>query len=115
MRRTALALSLALAAACAKTDYVKLYDTAPHAPSIDPKDIEDLKTLGPTLVDHGVNFSVYSEKATRLELLLFDDPESAKPTRQFQLQRFGDVWNIYVAGIGLGQHYGYIAFGPNWP
>src|SRR5262249_41384731 len=27
---------------------------------------------------------------------------------------FGDVWNVYVEGVGLGQHYGYVAWGPNW-
>ena len=95
-------------------DYARLYHTEAKAPSIDAADIEALKTLGPTLVDKGINFSVYSEAAERIEVLLFDDPESERPTRQFPLQRFGDVWNIYVEGIGVGQHYGYIAFGSNW-
>jgi len=27
------------------------------------------------------------------------------------MQRYGDVWNLFVEGIGLGQHYGYIAWG----
>ena len=26
----------------------------------------------------------------------------------------GDLWCIYIEGIGIGQHYGYIAWGPNW-
>jgi glycogen operon protein len=107
-------LGVVLFASCAKEDYARLYHTESKAPSIDAKAIENLDTLGPTLADKGVNFSVYSERAERLELLLFDDPESDRPTRQFQMQRFGDVWNLYVEGIGLGQHYGYIAFGPNW-
>ena len=27
----------------------------------------------------------------------------------------GDVFNLYIEGIGIGQHYGFIAWGPNWP
>ncbi len=99
---------------CARTDYPRLYHTESKAPSIDTAAIENLDTLGPTITDKGINFSVYSERAERIELLLFDDPESDKPTRQFPMERFGDVWNLYVEGLGLGQHYGFIAFGPNW-
>ena len=46
--------------------------------------------------------------------LLFDDPESDLPAQQFEMERNGDIWNIYVEGLGIGQHYGYIAWGPNW-
>ena len=31
------------------------------------------------------------------------------------MARFGDVWNLHVEGVGLGQHYGFVAWGPNWP
>ena len=82
---------------------------------MDAAEIERLEHLGPTLIDKGVNFGVYSERAERIELLLFDDPEAAQPTRQFPMERFGDVWNLHVEGIGVGQHYGFIAWGPNWP
>jgi isoamylase len=103
---------------CAKDDYVQLYRTHDRAPNLTAEAIENLEHMGPTLVDEpktkGVNFAVYSENATRLELLLFDDPESNRPTRQFEMKRFGDVWNLFVEGVGLGQHYGYIAWGPNW-
>ncbi|MBS1151211.1 MAG: hypothetical protein H6Q89_2909, partial [Myxococcaceae bacterium] len=109
-------LCFLLLSSCPNTEYARLYHTESKAPSIDAKAIENLDTLGPTLVavDKGINFSVYSERAERIELLLFDDPESNFPTRQFQMQRYGDVWNLFVEGIGLGQHYGYIAWGPNW-
>jgi isoamylase len=109
-----LQLSALFLLACEPGNGARLYHTESKAPSLEAKDIEAMETLGPTLVDKGVNFSVYSERAERIEVLLFDDPESNEPTRQFPLTRFGDVWNIYVEGIGLGQHYGYIAFGPNW-
>ncbi len=95
-------------------DYVQLYSEQPVAPSLVQADVEALKHLGATLIDQGANFGVYSENATRLELLLFDEPESNRPTRRIPMVRMGDVWNVYVEGIGLGQHYGYIAWGPNW-
>jgi glycogen operon protein len=109
-------LALALAAACTEgDDTARLYRTQPIAPSLTAEAVEALDTLGPTVTDLGVNFSVYSERATRIDLLLFDDPEASQPTQQLQMQRFGDVWNLYVEGVGYGQHYGYIAWGPNWP
>ena len=102
-----------MCAACPAADTPRLYHTEPKAPSLQAAAIEAMDHLGPTLTDKGVNFGVYSERAERVELLLFDDPEAKLPTKQFAMQRFGDVWNLYVEGVGLGQHYGYIAFGPN--
>jgi len=67
------------------------------------------------LVDQGLSFNVYSENATRIEVALFDAPDSDRPTRRFPLTRFGNVWSVHVQGIGSGQHYGYAAWGPNWP
>ncbi len=95
-------------------DGARLYRATPLAASIPEVELVALDHLGPVVVDRGVNFAVYSENATRLELLLFDDPESERPTRQFPLTRFGDVWSVHVEGVGPGQHYGYIAWGPNW-
>src|SRR5262245_7252783 len=100
---------------CAQGDYARLYHSEDKAPSLDEKAIANLDTLGATVIDQGLNFSVYSERAERVELLLFEDPEADLPTRQFAMHRYGDVWNVYVEGIGLGQHYGFIAWGPNWP
>jgi glycogen operon protein len=96
-------------------EHSRLYHTEPFAPSLGEAAVRALEHLGPTLVDRGVNFGVYSERATDLELLLFDDPESDRPTRRIPLVRFGNAWNIYVEGVGLGQHYGFVAWGPNWP
>jgi glycogen operon protein len=107
--------TLFVSGACTPDDTAKLYHTEPHAPSLDPDAIANLDHLGPTIIDRGVNFGVYSERATRIDLLLFEDPESSRPVRQFTLDRFGDVWNLYVEGVGVGQHYGYVAWGPNWP
>jgi len=84
------------------------------APSFTVAEVAALERLGPSLVDQGVNFGVFAGNAERVDLLLFDDPEATRPTRQFQMIRQGDVWNLFVEGVGLGQHYGFVAWGPNW-
>ena len=43
--------------------------------------------MGPVLIDRGVNFVVYSERAERLELLLFDDPLDGAGTGRIQRGR----------------------------
>jgi glycogen operon protein len=116
MRRLALIALLAVVSCSEKPDpdRVRLYHTAPIGPGLEEVEVQELEHLGPTLLDKGVNFGVFSANATRVDVLLFDDPESDQPTQQFEMKRTGDVWNLYVEGIGLGQHYGYIAWGPNW-
>jgi len=103
-----------LHASCASEDYIRIYHTEALAPSLSWDDIATMDHMGATLVDRGVNFTVYSERADRLELLLFDDPESDLPTFQVPMENQGAFWNIYVEGVGHGLHYGYIAWGPNW-
>jgi glycogen operon protein len=99
--------------------YTRLYATETIAPSLDPAEVAGLEHMGATVTTgacaSGVNFAVYSEHAERVELLLFDEDRSERPTQRFPMSRIGDVWNLYVEGIGPGQLYGYIAFGPNWP
>ena len=118
---------LAVLAACGDDpERARLYRATSLAPSIPQAELEALEHMGPVVVDRGINFAVYSEHATRIELLLFDDPDAERPTRQFPMTRFGDsagqpsgpssaVWSVHVEGIGPGQHYGYAAWGPNWP
>ncbi len=109
-----LVLLFVLLVAC-DGDHIRLYHTEPIAPSLTEAGVAALDHLGPSLVDDGVNFSVYSAHAERIDLLLFDDPEDNQAAQEFELERFGDVWNLYVEGVGLGQHYGFRAWGPNWP
>ncbi|MDP6932572.1 MAG: alpha-amylase family glycosyl hydrolase, partial [Myxococcota bacterium] len=115
MMATLLAGTALLTTGCASEDYARLYHTESLAPSLTADDLESLDYLGAMLVDQGVNFSVYSENATRLEILLFDDPDDGLPSQQFEMVQYGDLWNLYVEGIGHGQHYGYVAWGANWP
>ena len=77
--------------------------------------VVNLSSLGPTLVaGGGVNFAVWSHAATRVELLLFPD-SMTYPKRRLVMSRYGDVWNLYVPDVGVGQVYGFRAWGPNWP
>ena len=46
-RRALVAIFVLVGLSCAKDDYVKLYRTADIAPSLESKDVENLKTLGP--------------------------------------------------------------------
>lgn len=113
MKRSLCLAALSLLMSCVP-DGTRLYQTQDVAPSLDADAISALDHMGPTLIDQGVNFAVYSARAERVDLLLFDDPEANLPTRQLEMTRIGDVWNLYVEGVGKGQHYGYIAWGPNW-
>ena len=63
----------------------------------------------------GVNFAVYSERATAVELCLFDKPDQP-PTETFFLPDVtASVWNAYVTGLKPGQLYGYRVHGPFEP
>ena len=107
-------LVLLIACTTPSPEYARLYASEVMAPSLSGDDLQTMDWMGARLVDHGVNVVVYSENATRLELLLFDDPESSLPTQQYELTRDGDLWSVYVEGVGVGQHYGFVAWGPNW-
>jgi len=112
---TAMCLCASLAACDDGGTRIRLYDTQPIAPELRAEDVENLTHLGPTMLETGTNFGVYSERATRVDLLVFEDPEAELPTKRFPMSRFGNVWNLYVEGIGEGTTYGFIAWGPNWP
>ena len=67
----------------------------------------------------GVNFAIFSRYASRVRLELFDHPEDAAPARVIDLDstrnRTGDVWHVWVEGIGPGQLYAYRVDGPYKP
>jgi isoamylase len=72
--------------------------------------------LGATVLPGGVNFSVFSRQANRIELLLFDCQNAIQPTRVIELDarthRTYHYWHVFVPGIRPGQVYGYRAVGP---
>ena len=67
----------------------------------------------------GVNFAIFSRDASRVRLELFDHPEDAVPARVIDLDsarnRTGDVWHVWLEGIGPGQLYAYRVDGPYEP
>ena len=75
--------------------------------------------LGTQETGRGVNFALFSRHASRVRLELFDHPEDAAPARTIELNsacnRTGDVWHVWVSGIGPGQLYAYRVDGPYEP
>ena len=72
--------------------------------------------LGATVLAEGVNFSVFSRQASRVDLLLFDDAAATHPARVIELDprthRTYHYWHVFVPGIRPGQIYAYRADGP---
>ncbi len=72
--------------------------------------------LGATFDGEGVNFALYSEHATGVELCLFDTAYDPEPARTLELSdRTGPVFHGYLPGIAPGQRYGYRVHGPYEP
>ncbi|MDR1493373.1 MAG: glycogen debranching protein GlgX [Planctomycetaceae bacterium] len=71
---------------------------------------------GAILRENGVQFVVMSRSATSMKLLLYDDVKDSDPSEIIAFDReenrWGDVWSIFVPGIGAGQLYHYQADGP---
>jgi glycogen operon protein len=72
--------------------------------------------LGATWDGKGINFAVFSEHATKVELCLFDSvdarTESARVALPDQTER---VWHGYIIGLRPGQLYGFRVYGPYEP
>ena len=75
----------------------------------------DSAPLGASLQAGGVNFSVFSKYAERLELLLFDSVDADAPAEVIQLEaprhRTYHYWHAFVPGLAAGQLYGYRCHG----
>ncbi len=69
---------------------------------------------GATWDGTGVNFAVYSEGATCVELCLFEGPDATPECLSIR-ECTGFVWHCYIPGIKLGQLYGYRMHGPYEP
>lgn len=72
--------------------------------------------LGASWDGRGVNFALFSENATRVELCLFDSPEQPYESLRIPLPEQTDrVWHGYFPDIKPGQLYGYRVYGPYEP
>ncbi len=72
--------------------------------------------LGATWDGRGVNFALFSEHATKVELCLFDSPTARSETHRIALPEHTDqVWHAYLPQVRPGQLYGYRVHGPYEP
>jgi glycogen operon protein len=72
--------------------------------------------LGATWDGMGVNFTLYSETATRVELCLFDSDDPARETDRIALpERTAFVWHGYLPAVTPRSLYGYRVHGPYEP
>jgi pullulanase/glycogen debranching enzyme len=71
--------------------------------------------LGATVVDGGVNFSLFSRTASAVELLLFDQEDDATASRVIPVDpvtnRTYHYWHVFVPDALPGQIYGYRVYG----
>lgn len=66
--------------------------------------------LGARYDGEGVNFTLFSAHADRVELCVFD--ARGKETRYNLPARSGDIWHGYLSGALPGLRYGYRVYGP---
>ena len=70
---------------------------------------------GPAWDGKGVNFTLFSANATKVELCLFDS-NGEKELERIELPEYTDeIWHGYLTGIGPGTVYGYRVHGPYEP
>src|ERR1700693_4400177 len=72
--------------------------------------------LGATWDGAGVNFALFSEHATKVELCLFDSPDATAELQRVCLQEQTEqVWHAYLPDARPEQLYGYRVHGPYEP
>src|SRR3954468_6505536 len=70
--------------------------------------------LGATVNDEGVNFSLFSQNATGVELLLFESADAVEPSQAILvLQRTLFYWHVQVNGLGPNVPYAFRVDGPS--
>jgi glycogen operon protein len=72
--------------------------------------------LGATWDGAGVNFALFSENATAVELCLFDEADGNRETARIRMpEHTNQVWHVYLPEVRPGQLYGYRVYGPYEP
>ena len=72
--------------------------------------------LGATWLGNGVNFALFSEHATSVDLCLFDRMEAREENVRIPVTEHTDqVWHIFLPEVRPGQIYGYRVSGPYEP
>lgn len=98
-------------------DFPLQYKNPPS--SVELKTKRGYPRLGATPDETGVNFAIFSRNATSVILELYQNYYDQTPSHTFVLEpvknRTGDIWHIYVYGVGHGQYYGWRIDGPYDP
>jgi isoamylase len=72
--------------------------------------------LGATVDAGGVNFAFFSQHATGMELLLFDEHDDPEPLQRIAIfpetNKTFHFWHVYVKGLRHGMHYALRVDGP---
>jgi isoamylase len=72
--------------------------------------------IGATWDGKGVNFAIFSENATKIELCLFQHPSDETETDKIEMvERTGHIWHVYIPELKPEQLYGYRVYGPYEP
>src|SRR5437899_11455954 len=72
--------------------------------------------LGATWDGTGVNFALFSENATAVDLCLFEGSEGSRESARIRFDECThQVWHTYLPDLGPGQRYGYRVDGPYEP
>jgi isoamylase len=72
--------------------------------------------LGATWDGAGVNFAIFAEHASKVELCLFDSVDATGETQRLPFRHQTDfVWHAYLPEVLPGQLYGYRVYGPHEP
>ena len=72
--------------------------------------------LGATWDGKGVNFALFSEHATAVDLCLYAGPRGNRELARLELPEYtNQTWHGYVPDLGPGQRYGYRVHGPYEP
>ena len=72
--------------------------------------------LGATYDGEGVNFALYADSATGVELCLFNSKDDEAENEKIKLiERTHQVWHCYLPDVKPGQLYGYRVSGPYEP
>ncbi len=74
---------------------------------------------GAIVHDGGVQFVVFSRSATAMRVLLYNKTSDREPAEIIDfdpdLNRWGDIWSLFVPGVGPGKLYHFQADGPHEP
>lgn len=72
--------------------------------------------LGATWLGNGVNFALFSEGATSVDLCLFDNLDAPQESIRIPMTEQTDqVWHVFLPDVRPGQLYGFRVYGPYEP